>query len=146
MAREENVMNLIRKARQEKGMSQEKLASLVGVATQTIHRWESGKRSPRAEELAALASALNTTVAYLSGETDEPEPPAPMGNNLKISNSSPAPGGQTAHETRQETITATGRLIYKWGKDHCLDLPDTPENRALLADVLIKAMAGEKPE
>ena len=51
---------------------------------------------------------------------------------------------QTAHES--ETVHTTGRLIYEWGKDNRLDLPDTPENREMLSRVLLEAMSGRKQE
>ena len=84
-------------ARKEKHLKQTDIAEILGVSVDTVRRWEQGKRSPRAEELSRLASALNTTVAYLSGETDNPERaaaapdkrPAPP---LPESNVRPIPG------------------------------------------------------
>lgn len=52
--------------------NQEELASLIGVHTNTISRWENGSRSPDAGTLQKLAQALDTTTAYLLGETDDP--------------------------------------------------------------------------
>lgn len=59
--------------------NQEELASLIGVHTNTISRWENGSRSPDAGTLQKLAQALDTTTAYLLGEVDDPaRPDAPQ--------------------------------------------------------------------
>jgi transcriptional regulator with XRE-family HTH domain len=62
----------IRELRKKRGLRQEDLASLVGVSKDTVTRWESGKREPGAEALKKLAVALETSIAYLMGETDNP--------------------------------------------------------------------------
>lgn len=51
--------------------NQEELASLIGVHTNTISRWENGSRSPDAGTLQKLAQVLDTTTAYLLGETED---------------------------------------------------------------------------
>ncbi len=121
----------IKRQRKANGMNQEELADRLGLSITTIRRWEWGARAPNTDIMPQLAAALGTSVAYLMGLEDDPtlEPPAP-----------PVP--QTAHES--ETVHTTGRLIYEWGKDNRLDLPDTPENRAMLAEVLKEAMAGKR--
>ena len=35
---------------------------------------ENGRSNPKAEELSKIAVALDTSVAYLMGETDDPQP------------------------------------------------------------------------
>jgi transcriptional regulator with XRE-family HTH domain len=50
-------------------MTQADMATAVGVSLKTIGRWESGERLPDAEELTKIASVLETTVAYLIGES-----------------------------------------------------------------------------
>lgn len=66
----------VKECRRNNHMSQEHLAEQVGVHANTIRKWEKGLRSPRAKEFQSLASALNTTTAYLSGEIDDPTPSA----------------------------------------------------------------------
>ena len=61
----------LRKSRKGR-LNQEELASLIGVHTNTISRWENGSRSPDTDMLQKLAQALDTTTGYLLGETDEP--------------------------------------------------------------------------
>ncbi|MBQ7578589.1 MAG: helix-turn-helix transcriptional regulator [Synergistaceae bacterium] len=60
----------LREQREILGLSQEKLAERIDVHVNTIRRWEQNKQVPDATKLNLLAEALNTTVAYLSGEND----------------------------------------------------------------------------
>lgn len=63
----------LRKSRKGR-LNQEELASLIGVHTNTISRWENGSRSPDTDMLQKLAQVLNTSTGYLLGETDDPAP------------------------------------------------------------------------
>jgi transcriptional regulator with XRE-family HTH domain len=60
--------------RKNKGLTQEGLAEIVRISVPTIARMENGRSDPKSEELSRLAFALDTSVAYLIGETDEPVP------------------------------------------------------------------------
>lgn len=60
----------IKEARQEKGLSQEELARIIGSTKSAISRYESGKRKPNLEQLKDIARALNADIVYLiSGQT-----------------------------------------------------------------------------
>lgn len=61
----------IKKARGR--IKQSELAEMLNVDVSTVSRWENGKNIPSSKVLQNIANALNTTVAYLSGETDNPE-------------------------------------------------------------------------
>jgi len=63
----------LKQTRQMKHMTQEKLADIVNVHLNSIGGWEKGTRTPDIQKLTALADALDTTVAYLTGETDNPD-------------------------------------------------------------------------
>jgi transcriptional regulator with XRE-family HTH domain len=63
----------IRNLRKHKN-TQAQLAEAIGVHEMTLRRWEAGSRVPNADDLKKLAAALNTSVAYLMDETDNPEP------------------------------------------------------------------------
>ena len=65
----------IRSAREKRGLSQVKLANMVEVDSNTISRWERDLFKVTADYIPRLATVLNTTVAYLMGETDDPAPP-----------------------------------------------------------------------
>lgn len=64
----------IAEARERKGWSQKDLAEALKTSQATIHRYESGSRDPKSNVVVALASALDVTVSYLLGLTDEPNP------------------------------------------------------------------------
>jgi len=58
--------------RKEKGLSQEKLAELVGVSRQAVSKWELDEATPEVEKLLALAKAFGiTTDDLLSGKPPE---------------------------------------------------------------------------
>ena len=52
----------IRLYRMSRGMSQEKLASLVGVKRNTISMYETGKREPDMDVIEALADVFNVSM------------------------------------------------------------------------------------
>lgn len=62
-------------ARKQKGWIQTQLAEALGVSVDTVRRWEQEKRIPDTNMLQKLAQALDTTTAYLLGETDDPLKP-----------------------------------------------------------------------
>ncbi len=62
----------IKKARNDKHLSQRALADIIGVSQQTVGSWEVGRTSPDNEMLQKLASFFNVTTDYLLGRTDEP--------------------------------------------------------------------------
>ena len=63
----------IRLKRKERGFSQEDLAVRLHVVRQTVSKWENGMSVPDAEQRAALADVLHTTVGELLGATLEHE-------------------------------------------------------------------------
>ena len=52
----------LQKLRKQKSLTQEALAEAVGVARQTIAKWESGESTPDLEMSGRLASALEVTL------------------------------------------------------------------------------------
>jgi transcriptional regulator with XRE-family HTH domain len=82
----------LRFRRKEKGLSQPELAAESGLSKGSISNYERGERQPELDELVRLAVALGTTVAYLSGETDNPErDPVLELSNLQFRNPTGAP-------------------------------------------------------
>lgn len=73
------ISKCIAMARKRKNWIQTQLAEALGVSVDTVRRWEQGKRIPDTDMLQKLAQALDTTTAYLLGETDDPaRPDAPQ--------------------------------------------------------------------
>jgi len=60
----------LRDQREQKGLSQSKLAELVKLHHSIIGRYEREEAKPTIDVVVRLASALGTTVSYLLGEND----------------------------------------------------------------------------
>lgn len=63
----------LRKMRRERNYTQEQLGRLVSVTKVSISCYENGSRTPEMETLQRLADALDVSVDYLLGRTDEQE-------------------------------------------------------------------------
>jgi transcriptional regulator with XRE-family HTH domain len=58
----------IKQLRQERGMTLEQVADIVGVGKSTVRKWETGMiANMKRDKIALLAKALGTTPAYLMG-------------------------------------------------------------------------------
>ena len=62
----------IRQLRKKLRLSQDGLANQIGVSRSAVYDWERNAYSPEGENLINLAKALDVSVAYLIGETDDP--------------------------------------------------------------------------
>ncbi len=60
----------IKDLRDEKGISQERLADELGVSHGTISLWETGKREPKLSNLILLAEYFGVSIDYLAGLED----------------------------------------------------------------------------
>ena len=67
-------MSRIRDLRREKGYTQVKIQMLTGIDQSDYSKIESGKRYCTFEECRKLAVALDTSMDYLAGLTDEKKP------------------------------------------------------------------------
>jgi len=61
----------IREIREEKGISQKALASLLGVSPTNIYNYEIGRTEPSTDMLIKIARALEVSVDYLIGNSDD---------------------------------------------------------------------------
>ena len=57
----------LKKAREASGMSQDLMASRIGVTTTTVASWEKAESAPRANRMQMLASLLNVPLLWLLG-------------------------------------------------------------------------------
>ena len=65
---EKGMAQKIKTLRQEKGLTLEQVADVVGVGKSTVRKWETGMiANMRRDKIADLAKALGTTPAYLMG-------------------------------------------------------------------------------
>ena len=68
MSNNQNLANNIKKLRETKGLSQEKLARLADVANNTLIKMESGEnQNPTLDTLKKVAKALDVSVDNLIG-------------------------------------------------------------------------------
>ena len=67
-------MNRLKELRKEKGYTQVKMQMLTGIDQSDYSKLESGKRYFTFEQCRKLALALNTSMDYLAGLTDEKKP------------------------------------------------------------------------
>lgn len=64
----EGMAQRIKQLRQERGLTLEQVANVVGVGKSTVRKWETGMiANMKRDKIASLAKALGTTPAYLMG-------------------------------------------------------------------------------
>lgn len=72
----------IKELRQEKGLTQKKLADMLSVADSTLGYWEKGRYEPDTETLQKLADIFGVSVDYLLGRTDIKNKPSAESEEL----------------------------------------------------------------
>lgn len=60
--------------REQKGLTQEELASILNISRSALSLWEIGKREPNQETLRLFAEYFGVSIDYLLGRTDNPRP------------------------------------------------------------------------
>lgn len=71
----ENMGDLIKKLRLEKGMTLEELGGKVGVGKSTVRKWENGMiANMKRDKIDKVAKALDVSPAYLMGWEDKNQP------------------------------------------------------------------------
>lgn len=88
--------NRLRDLRKKQGLNQTQLADKIGVSLLTLFRWEKGERTPRLEEIKALAKALGVSEQDLLH--DPPEHSGGWVINFKT----------VAHFNTEEVVDMTG--------------------------------------
>ena len=110
----------IKKLRKQAKLTQPELAEKIGVHETTIRRWEQEKdRGPDGKTVTLLAEVLNTTPEYLLTET--------------------------AWDSVDMPIDDEKTLIYEWGGNHRLQLPNTPETRKMFEQIVFRSMGNTVP-
>ena len=69
-----NIAERLRALRKERGFTQIKMQMLTGIDQSDYSKIESGKRYYTFEQCKRIAQALNTSMDYLAGLTDEKKP------------------------------------------------------------------------
>ena len=73
--------NRFESLRASKGITKKYIADALDRTPTLIQDWKSGKSAPNKEQLQIVADILGTTPEYLSGETDEKNPPTSRSGN-----------------------------------------------------------------
>ena len=63
-------MKNLKMIRNEKGVSQQKVANAIGSNQQSVHRYENGDYEPDIRTLIMLADYFDTSIDFLVGRTD----------------------------------------------------------------------------
>jgi transcriptional regulator with XRE-family HTH domain len=122
----------IRLLRKKLGITQAELASRLETDGNTVSRWERDKLGVRSDNLSKLAVVLNTSVAYLIGETDNPLSPcllpasavntAIVGDNNGV-NVAPIVNTSGTASSSQEVNSATQKTIIITVGDLRIEFP-----------------------
>ena len=76
---EEGMARRIKSLRQDKGLTLEQVASIVGVGKSTVRNWETGMiANMKRDKIASLAKALGTTPEYLMGWEEKETSPTEL--------------------------------------------------------------------
>ena len=89
----------------------------------SVRRWEQGKRSPDVKMLRNIAQVLDTTVSYISGETDNP---SPIRSTPSTDAGNDSTEGMQDASFMERLIKSNSMVVYEDGKDR-LFIPATPE-------------------
>ena len=66
---------VLARTRKARGLSQEELASRLGISRQAVSKWETGEAQPDLARLTALADALELSLDVLTGRREEEDAP-----------------------------------------------------------------------
>lgn len=69
------ISDRIKEVCKEKGISVSKIEKDIGLGNGTIGKWGKNGRTPTHDRLVLVAKYLGVSVSYLTGETDEENPP-----------------------------------------------------------------------
>ena len=100
----------IRKARKKAGITQDGLASLLGINRATVSKYESGQIEPSLSQLGEIAKALNTTVYEMVGPDWGGWSSIDTSDAFKAEKKAPTPEGE------REIINPDIRMIARAGQ------------------------------
>ena len=121
------------------GISQETLAEKIDAHVNTIRRWEQGKQVPDVIDLEKLAEALQTTSAYLLGDSNDPQ-------HATIDNNFTTPEAMNVKDNpsfiREGDLIGSGRVLMYEDKGKRYIFPATQENQAWFRELVTSAILG----
>lgn len=96
MSDNEKIVSRIDSLAKSKGTSIAEIERSVGFGNGKIGKWKKAPKSPPFESLSVVANHLETTIAYLTGETDDP--------SAGIKKERPADGEAPAQDTLIQVV------------------------------------------
>lgn len=135
----------LKERREAQHLTQEQLSEIVGVHPNTIRRWEIAGRTPTAKIMPDIAKALNTTVAYLSGESDDPVRMEEGEDTLLSSVATPSISAQMKDDAfvLGGDLIGSGKVLLYEGNGQRVVLPATPENQEWIRNLVAGAIANK---
>ena len=115
--------------------SQEKLAEILEVHVNTLIKWEHNKGYPTADKLKILADTLGTTVAYLSGETDEAT--LTRKDNVTENEENDSQDEESPYTKEQQKLNK-GMLIYTFKNGEKVEMPPIKASYDFLRDIALQ--------
>ena len=99
-------------ARNNKGISQKKLAEYLFVSQQTVAKWETDKATPTPETITKISETLNVSTDYLLGNTDDINQ-TPGQENIKFDDFSYAMYNESKElsETEKQMLLNMARML-----------------------------------
>lgn len=107
-------------ARELKHWTRKRAVAEFGIPYQTYSNYENGKREPDVDTIAKMAKRLDTTIDYLLGNTDNPNPIDRQGNtaltweDLKI----PMPYNGKMPEELKDTYANIAQSFFKYHPEY----------------------------
>lgn len=111
----------LRELRKEKHLTQEKLADLAGVHTNTISQWENGV-VPHMKNIIELARILDTTSEYLTGTVEQKK-----GKNSNKSHLSKVTPTLRDYSYIEKLVAANQMIVYENPGGERFFIPATTE-------------------
>lgn len=80
-----DIQHIIKKRREELGLTYEEIGNIVGVSKSTVRKWETGMiENMRHDKIALLAQALKVSPGYLMGWEDDGNRPLEDETEIKV--------------------------------------------------------------
>lgn len=136
---ENTIIQRIKSKRKEQGLTQQELADKINVSLMTIVRWENGTRTPNTSIMPAIAEALNTSVSYLMGISNNPNPSTDDEQYLNALNTK-----EKIDKGYSPTYASAGMgdgMLYFRHDNQEVSLPDNEFNRPLFIQIISKMLA-----
>jgi len=113
----------LKQLRENRKLTQEGLAEVIGVSTQQVYRWEVGKNDPTGDMIVKMAMLFEVSSDYLLGLSDDPLP----------------------YSSRGDLTEAQRKLLISWENGEFMKMIMQLSEQALAHETQGVGIASEKP-